>query len=322
MKKFITVILCLALCLSLCGCIKIVIDKGDEEDTQASSSNDKTDNGKTDGKPDIKTEGKKDNGAEIKALWKQLNGIWLTEDADGSTYFTEFASGGGSCTLTQGMPATEYAFGGQISDFKQDGSEYSFVVEVAAVPSTDEYEGHDGYTLSYFCEPQSDGTLQLTNHAGDGSYVTWNYSSDSWEHFDWDAFYAAAAGLTLQDAWAKLAGVWTAKSADGTTWFDYFLYENGDPVFSSGIPYSGYGIGAKVTGFEDRTSDSTWWINLHFSAVPASEEQSGSPARDVLIMVDYTNIGSGKIDVTNIAGDGKVLTFTYRCVTLDKLPLD
>lgn len=318
MKKLLCLILCLTMCLSLCSCIKVVVDKG-EDDASVSPATDAA--GKKD---DKKTEGKKgetSGTAPEKELWEKLSGIWMYQDIDGY-YFTEFGKDSGGYYLSQGIPASEYMFGGYVTSFEENGDACQFVIEVPAAESTEEYEGHDAYSLVYYCEVQADGTILLTNNAGDGSYVEWVFSCRDWDSFDWDAFFNDNSGVSLDTAWNVLKGVWTAKDSDGTTWFDVFGIDGNQAFLSTGIPYSGYGIYGKVTGFEDRTYDSTWWVNLHFDAVPASEENSGSAAFDVLIMVDYSQLPAEKIDVTNIAGDGKVLTFEYRCETLDQLPLD
>lgn len=318
MKKIICFLLCITLCISLCGCIKIVVDNGEEstEASDSSLSSNKDDSTKNDDKPDS------DSGTSLEnELWDKIGGVWLNRDIDG-TYFSEFGKDAEGYYLTQGIPASGYSFGGRVTSIDMQNGNYQFTVRIPAAAANEENEGHDEYTLDYFCEIQSGSAILLTNHASDGSFTEWEFSCDSWDAFDWDAFFNENNGVSLETAWNDLNGVWTAKDSDGTTWFDIFGFENGQAYFSSGIPYSGYGIGGKVTGFEDRTYDSTWWVNLHFDAVPANEESSGSPAYDVLIMVDYSDLNSKKIDVTNIAGDGKVITFEYRCETLDQLPLD
>ncbi len=314
MKKIICVILCVVMCLSLCGCIKVVVGKDDDNVPSSPSA-------KTDDKNDDKETGDNPDALLKQELWGKVSGIWMTQDID-NWYFAEFRNDGDGFFLYQGIPSSEYGFGGPTSDLMKENGEYQFTVSVPAMEATEEYEARDAYTLEYCCEPLSDSSMMLTNHAGDGSYVEWEYSCDSWDSFDWDSFFNDNSGVSLETAWNELKGVWTAKDTNGKTWFDVFGFENDEAFFSTGIPFSGYGMSGEITGFEDRTYDSTWWVNLHFDAVPANEMDSGRAAFDVLIMVDYSQLAAKKIDVTNIAGDGNVLTFEYRCETLNQLTID
>jgi len=242
-------------------------------------------------------------------LWEQLAGIWLVSEARDTVFFNTFTVSDGKYCITQGIPASGYAVNGYITSIRESGSSYEMTLFVPAVPESELDSGHDEYTAKLFCTPEANGSMKLTIFADNGDICSWRYCSADWDSFDWDQIY----GVDAEAAWNMLSGVWVGKNESGNALYAYFYIDSsGERSVDLGVPLSDSHESGKMIQFEDRTSDQTWWVQLHESVSD----------QNTLIMIDYSAISQKKIRMTDFYGDGKVFTLELKASDPSSLSSD
>jgi hypothetical protein len=244
-------------------------------------------------------------------LWDQLAGIWLLDDPSDELFFTVFRKINGQYSIEQGIPASGYSVSGTITEITENNGTYNMILYVPAVEENEMDSGREAFyaELMLKIDDMAGGKISFTWYAGNGDYVRWKYASSSWDDFDWDSIY----GTDVASAWNQLSGCWVSSPEGQQTLYAYFyVTTSGERNVDIGVPFSGGGTGATVTAFEDRTSDHTYWVTIDIS----------DPKKSMLIMIDYTAIGSKRIKMTDFYLDGSVREFEYKCEDVQHLTVD
>ena len=232
-------------------------------------------------------------------LWEKIRGIWLIDQDYESSFFTSFTSDEDRFYVSQGIPASGYMLGGTVTDITVQDGVYELTIYIAAVEESEMDSGHDAVTTVARLEISDGGKLRFTCFAGAGDECMWRYAAADWDSFDWSLIY----GVDADQAWSMLNGAWVGKNDNGQTLFAHF-YTNGpgENCVDLGIPFTGPDSGGKITAFEDRITDRTWWPRVELF-----DTSSG-----ILIMIDYSSISDGKITMTDYFDSGKPFTLEYK----------
>ena len=316
-KQLSALLLVLCLVLSLFGCSSrdsftpSTPDFGDLLDNAASTDDTAT----TDPVPQPDPAGDASDSADdtddgSAALWNQLHGVWLYDNGDKGVYllFGEdeeglmFLIGEPTITATVMNPLRPAA----VSDLGGGSCNIALT-------------GDADVNVMLNASNAANGTILLESYDGSLWNADFAYAGDSLD----DVLLAVIEiqQATVDSVAPDLAGVWLCEE-DGLHYFVQFSKEGSGWLYTTGIPFSDYFMNAQISGVSP-DPNGIFLLNLHFPAIPPTEmDPEGMDAFDTTISLDPTLAKAGTLVMTNLAGSGELMRFSYAGASLEDVSLD
>ena len=312
MKRFISILMMLVLLLMLCSC-------GPSKNEDPAPVDPPVDPGNSDVL----------DTALLEKFFNEVKGVWVSHYNVTDDYsFLIFSKSDGKICYTAGIPWSEFAFGGPIKKISKDGNVYSITVGVPAVPSTEEYSGHEAYDLDLTVDTTNLNSYMITanDHAKDGSVVPFTLFSSDTENYNFDALRAGSdpiQGLNEELAeklWSQLGGIWLLDDASDEIFFTVFRKVDGQFCIEQGIPASGYSVSGSITQITEENG--VYDMILYVPARPETEMDSGYDAFYAELKLKLDDMANGRISFTLYAGNGDYVRWRYASSSWDDFDWD
>ena len=304
MKKFLCLLLVLALAFSLCAC-----GKGGTDDPYGIVGGDE--NGPV-------SDGGGDAAVDTEALWQRIDGVWICE---GSGNYVRFYQKGGDLRMEAGIidgqPGDFIWADGALTAAEQNDHEYTLTVAFDATEDVAAYSYH-----VYLSDLSFDsGKLLVSDIIQQGAVCTFVYSEKSVAELEEEG--ASNTGA-LYDMWQRVQGVWVAYiSYEGSYYFIQadFDPDSGEPTFLTGIPFSGAMMGGAVTEAVNTEGDK-WRINVFVPGRAPSEMDDGYDEMELVLNLVLSALGTDTLRCDNLMGDGMAAGFSYVGSSLEDITFE
>lgn len=284
MKRITTILLIAILAFALCSCGP----------------------GKDDGKP----------SAEAKQLWKMLDGVWMR--ADGENSFITFSSEGDILYCSYGQFMSDFFEGGKVTVTFIEGVKCTYDVEAASFGGEPVPGAFPVSKVSFTLDAGklSGGLISVTDNATDGAKHDFKYVGADMNDIDPEELL-----YPERTAWAELTGCWCCKEDDTYFFVEFGFGENdGEPYFFTGIPFSGYGMSSRITGFLDDKSGQQYIVELFFQGY--ENDEGSMPDYSTTANIRYDRLPAGILKMSNVAGSGSIREFRFMCDSLYDLDME
>ena len=256
--------------------------------------------------------------------WKLLNGIWGRDDD--MSNFIIFSADGTTLHSNYGAFFSDYVVSAELTKFSGKGTKANFT----SVPSWYDMDKEatvkgdpQDYDLDF--SGLADGYIMVTDQAGDGKVHKFRYLAETWDKID-TLTLRYPQGVGLNEALDYIDGVYCTNQDDQDVYFfvtPVTFEDDGSRGLYTGIPFSGYGLAGRITGFERDVENKTFIFNLFFPGWEPNDLDDGREDMTATAYVDYSLLESdGVIIMNNVANDGKTVHWKWCARNMDELDID